>query len=211
LLLAALRQVRHLELAGLVSFALLTPGSPTKEEASVAGTPRGWRPLVLLAGILCALGASRFGSEHRKRVPAEWIDGGPDLLAAIDLVPGGANLYVPFSRASLAIWYGFPRGIRVFFDSRNDCYSADTFRRFLELSDPSLSGGGISRRLDQTKTDAVLVGAGHSIASALALRPDWRMSRGAGQLLVFVRSPVDVPSLRTESPARFETWRNIHE
>jgi hypothetical protein len=108
------------------------------------------------------------------RSDVQWIADGRILLGALDAVPDGANLYVPFAGAGLAIWNAFPRGVRVFFDPRNDCYSAEAFREFETLSDPNTPA---ARRLDvirRTGTTAAIVAASHPLAAALRAVPGWR-------------------------------------
>jgi hypothetical protein len=51
--------------------------------------------------------------------------GGPDVVELVRGAPEGAHLYAPFRSAGLVIWEGAPRGIRVLYDSRNDCYSPE--------------------------------------------------------------------------------------
>ncbi len=134
MLILSSRQVRHLELAGLLTCFLLVPFVDDLAERwrlpGIESRAWRWRAAAVILVPACALGIGLFAYEHRHRSPEGWVSQGPDLVASIGEVPGGARLYAPFQWAGLAIWYGFPRGIEVFFDPRNDCYSAESFREF---------------------------------------------------------------------------------
>ncbi|HVW29693.1 MAG TPA: hypothetical protein VHC69_30225 [Polyangiaceae bacterium] len=181
LLAGALRQARHLELAGLLGAALLVPyldelvgGARDRSEA--------WRRRFVIAvtAAATAVGLVAFAVERRTRTEREWIDNGTDFLAALDTVPDGARLYVPFPRAGLAIWYGWPRGIRVFFDPRNDCYSEETFVTFMSLGDPTTPPSRIASVFASTGTNAVLASASHRVVQWALRSPAFRATKGTG-------------------------------
>jgi hypothetical protein len=180
LLVGALRQARHLELAGLLACALLVP---YLDELAGGAHPRSAtsrRRFVLgVAMAATAVGLVSFAGVRSQRTEREWIDGGPDLITALEAVPDGAHLYVPFPRAGLSIWYGWPRGIRVFFDPRNDCYSEKTFVTFMSLGDPATSDAQIASVFAATGTNAVVASARHR-AVQWASRTGFRLVKGSG-------------------------------
>lgn len=183
LLAGALRQARHLELAGLLGSILLLPYVDelvARRESAELG--ERWRKR-FVAGVVALVAVSGLGlyaMELQLRGDRDWIDSGPDLLAALDDVPDDARLYIPFSRAGLAIWYGRPRGIRVFFDSRNDCYSAETFTKFRSLGGSELSDEQIASVMASTRTNAVLASARHRLVKWAAQRPEFRAMHTSG-------------------------------
>jgi hypothetical protein len=183
LLAGALRQARHLELAGLLGCFLLQPHLEALIGAgAVPGRTEAWRKRFVLGVVSLAavLGLGLFAVELAQRSERDWIDSGPDFLAALDDVPDGARLYVPFSRAGTAIWYGRPRGIRVFFDSRNDCYSASTFTTFMALGSPETSDDRIAWVLRSTRTDVVLASARHRLVEWASRQPSFHVLHASG-------------------------------
>jgi hypothetical protein len=184
LLASVLLQARHFELAGLLTCLLLAERidelalDSELPDPRAAGTRRGRASflLVLVAalvggGLVLGRGPTRDG---------EWIAQGPELPAALSRVPDRAHLYAPFSETGIAIWYGFPRGVRVFYDTRNDCYSRSTIRAFFSLADPLTPRDRRLELLEDSETDAVLVQAGHPLRSLLERTPEWRLSYQAG-------------------------------
>jgi hypothetical protein len=180
LLAAAVLQVRHIELAGLLTclllvdrvdelalgFKLADPGATGAHQRRTSSV------LVLLASLV---GAGLF-LPLRRAQDGEWISQGPELPAALSQVPDGAHLYVPFSETGIAIWYGVRRGVRVFYDARNDCYSRATIRAFFSLSDPRTPRDRRRRTLEGSGTDAVLVRSGHPLLSVLERAPEWTLA-----------------------------------
>lgn len=181
LLVGALRQARHLELAGLLASALLVPYLDELAGGAHPRSPEARRRFVLgvVAGAI-VVGLVSFALLRGRRTEREWIDGGPDFLAALDAVPDGARLYVPFPRAGLAIWYGWPRGIRVFFDPRNDCYSEKTFVTFMALADPATPDAEVASVFAATGTNAVVATHRHRVAQWAARNPAFRSTGSAG-------------------------------
>jgi hypothetical protein len=192
LLVGALRQARHLELAGLLVAALLVPYADERAGGAHPASAASRRRFVL--GVVTAalvVGLVSFAALRSRRTEREWIDGGPDFLAALDAVPDGARLYVPFPRAGLAIWYGWPRGIRVFFDPRNDCYSEKTFVTFMGLGNPEITDAQIASVFAATGTNAVVATGRHRVAQWAARSPAFRLSEGSGVFRAY--GPVGSP------------------
>jgi hypothetical protein len=133
LLAVGARQARHFEMAGLLACVLLVP---YVEDLFETWFPLGRtaRPGVIAAAIVLpavVAGATAFGVAYRTRAADEWVAEGTPLLDLIRALPDGARTYAPFQQAGLVLFYAAPRGVRVFYDSRNDCYSPETARTFL--------------------------------------------------------------------------------
>jgi hypothetical protein len=178
LLLMAARQARHLELAGLLSCMLLLPWAdawaarlPALPGDSAALRRRALRTIF---GLSCALGLATFALACGVRKPAAWISPELAFVEALPAVAPGARLYVPFRAAGLVLWYGFPRGIRVFYDPRNDCYSVETLRAFAKLGNARTAPETARRILAASRTDAVLVPATHPLVTLLTAAADWQ-------------------------------------
>ncbi len=65
-----------------------------------------------------------------------WIDpglGGESFVRLAAELPDGAPTVTPFGSAGLLVWLAEPRGVRVLYDSRNDCYSPAMRRLGLTL------------------------------------------------------------------------------
>ena len=189
LLIMAARQARHLELAGLVSCVLLVPWAdswvaswmtqPAADRASIR-----YLPLILLP--TCTLGLITFAVAHLQRAPEDWISEDLQYVHALAKVPDAAHLYIPFYGAGVAIWRGYPRGIRVFYDSRNDCYSVNTLRNFAQLGRASTSGKTANTILDHFESDAVLVPSQHPLNKHLTHAANWRRIEATPAVL-FIR------------------------
>lgn len=169
LIVAAAMQVRHVALVGLLVCLLLLPWLDEQWETwGLAGgaarsSGAALRPWALLV-LPCALGVGLFAAVSLRRSAGDSIAEGPAFLRALSAVRPGSRLYAPFSEAGIAIWYGFPRRIRVFFDSRNDCYSAETARAFWRLGDSATPSMAAREILVRTGTDAALIPSDHALA-----------------------------------------------
>jgi hypothetical protein len=195
LLSVAARQARHLELAGLVSCMLLVPWAdewvarwsmPQREEAHFRR-----RLLLWILGPTYALALCAFILAWAQRRPADWLSEEYAFLGSLASVAASAHLYVPFHGAGLAIWYGYPRGIRVFYDSRNDCYSVETLRAYAKLGKAQATNAAQKRAreiLDASDTNAVLIPATHPLTGTLTEAPDWALvERSPGYLFRRIR------------------------
>jgi hypothetical protein len=188
----ALLHARHLELAGLLGCLLLLPHADdlcARFLAARTTTPE-WRRSVTRALVVlpCVLGVVAFAIARHRRSPEAWVARGAGLVRSIDAVPDGANAFVPFAAAGVAIWYGAPRGVRVFFDSRNDCYSASTLEAFWALETRATLPAARRAALDTAGVDTALVQATHPLASFLAGDPAWRLAREDGAWLTYRRA-----------------------
>jgi hypothetical protein len=107
------------------------------------------------------------------------------VLAA---VPDGANVFAPFPQAGIVIWYGVPRGLHVFADSRNDCYSPATLEAILALESPGTPAVDRTRALEASRTDAVLVPCAGPLASVVSVDPRWTLAEKDGDWCAFRRA-----------------------
>jgi hypothetical protein len=191
LLILATLQVRHEELAGILTCILLLPYVDECAERWPSREPErpGWRRMAAAAIVAPAslVASGLFAIECVRRAPDEWVESGPALKQTIDRVPDGASLYAPFHVAGLVIASSFSRGVRVFFDPRNDCYSASTFRDFNVLRNASSSAAIIRDRLAVSGTNAVLVDDSSSLVSVLDKEGGWSMVARSGKWRVYVR------------------------
>jgi len=192
LLALSVHQVRHLELAGLISCFLLVPYVDDLAERARLPEPAepGWRrrALWLILAPAFVSGPALFAYEYARRAPAQWVASGSDLLPALDRVPDGASLYVPFQWAGLSIAYGFPRGVRVFFDPRNDCYSAEAFRMFNAFD--TYDGPEPTRgRLDASGTNAAIVESKNPLVPFFDHDPGWALAAATGAFRAYARRP----------------------
>jgi hypothetical protein len=188
-------QVRHLELAGLLTCFLLLPyADDLAERWKLPDKPgRAWR-VGAAAAILppaLALGVALFVQQHGLRSEEAWIAEGTELVPSLADVPDGAHLNAPFQWGGFAIWYGFPRGIRVFFDPRNDCYTADAFRRFDAFDLLGTTPDQMRDILATSDTNAVLVPAKHRLAALLATEPGWKLRAEHGAYWTDEHGPID--------------------
>jgi hypothetical protein len=193
---AGAKHARHVELAGLVTALLLLPtidslvgtvrrAAPGSSPADGPSIPASRALLSLVPAAL--VGGVLFAAAGVLRGPEDWIVRGRALLPLLAAVPDGARLLAPFPQAGLAIWYGDPRGVRVFYDSRNDCYAADTYRAFRAAQGAETAPVSARRILDDTGTDAVLAPEGAPLLAALAPDGAWRTVRELGGFRLLLR------------------------
>jgi hypothetical protein len=183
---------RNLELAGLVSVVLLVPYLDDLADrlAGARAPPPDPRSRTTLSTFVilpaCLLGIGALGVALAQRRSSEWVKGGPALLAAMRAVPDGARAFVPFGQAGVAIWYDAPRGVRVFFDSRNDCYSPATFDAYILLTQPSRRRDWRAT-LDASDTDTAVLSKSDPLDAFLATEPGWTRVASEGTWRVYHR------------------------
>ncbi len=189
----AVVHARHLELAGLVSVLLLTPVVDALVPARAPST-RIPPTLVLAPACLAGLVALLWTASHRAR--EESVAAGADFFRTLDAVPDDSRLVVPFPTAGLALWYAFPRGVRVLYDSRNDCYSPATFAAAWTLDGAQASSTARRAALAASNADTALVPAWLPLRGDLARDPDWTLIREAGSWSAFRRAapPATAPA-----------------
>lgn len=184
-------QARHTTLAVVVGAILMH--AEVDDLCAEAGAPSGrpwprlWAALALAPGVALAIGLWWIADRHRHW--AEWIapeigDAGFARLA--EELPDGANVYAPFQSSGLLLWLAAPRGVRVFFDSRNDCYGADVAEAAFALERED-APSAVSAMLDRYSTAFVLVPTSHPVYRALSGEAGWSIWRSAGQWVAFER------------------------
>jgi hypothetical protein len=160
-----------------------------------------WRPsratVGVYASVVAGIAAVAFGTVATRPADA-WIDpalGGPSLLRLASQVPDGANVLTPFRSAGLVLWLSAPRGVRVFYDSRNDPYSGEmrhTGLTLLERSPDAIVG-----ELERRGTTYALVPSPRAVTSAprrgydgaLDAAPGWSVLARDGDWCVYARRP----------------------
>ncbi len=189
----AVLHARNLELAGLLSCVLLVPyADELADRVCAPGSARAPRRTVVAALVLLpafVAGPAAFALASHRRAPGEWIADGPPLPSLVAALPDGSNVVAPFQAAGVVIWYGAPRGVRVYFDSRNDCYSVATLESFWQLEAPDTPAETRRAILDASATGAALLPSAHPLAVWLASAPGWRVAAREGRWSLYERSP----------------------
>jgi len=205
LLLAPLAMVhaRYAPMVALVAAVALVPALDDAVVcaglAELAGGP--WRVSRTRAGaygvVLAAIAALAFAAVA-SRPPDAWLDpalGGPSFLRLVSRLPDGANAVTPFRSAGLVLWLASPRGVRVFYDSRNDCYSEDM--RHVGLTLLERSPGAIVDELERRGATVALVPSPRGAQAqqrrgydgALAAAPGWSILTRDGDWAIYARGP----------------------
>jgi hypothetical protein len=167
--------------------------------AAHAGGP--WRPrratVGVFAGVLAGVAAVAFATVA-SRPTDSWIDpavGPASFLRLVSRLPDGADVVTPFRSAGLLLWLAAPRGVRVFYDSRNDPYSAEMRRVGLTLLERT--PGDIVDELERRGTTHALVPSPQGVAAAsrrgydgaLGAAPGWSTLARDGDWCVYARRP----------------------
>jgi len=175
-LLAAL-QARHSTLAGLVGTIVLAPAFADLLPARRA--PR-WRPALAIAfGPALLVGLAGLALGGGRPSPKT---GGEGLPAIARRIPDGAAVFVPFHQAGRFVWLTDPRGVRVFYDSRNDCYP-----RSVAAEGWAAEHRGAIGPLRSRGTEWAIARTGTPLEQALADADDWAPVATEGTDRLFVR------------------------
>lgn len=189
--LLAVYQVRHVALAVLLAVLLLAG----ELDARLDGLDL---PLVegstLRRSLLRALGAGLLVSVAAwtalfvRRPREAWLGpslGGPALPSLVASLPDGARTYAPFGPSSQVLWLGYPRGVRVFYDARNDCYGAPIAQDALKLQFDAEAQRRAPEILAGYGTEYALVDDGGPVAAALRGSGGWsEVGRGGAWVLL---------------------------
>ncbi len=185
--------------AAIVLLPALDDAAARTRLAAYAGRP--WRPGRAMVGgyaaALAGLAAVAFATVASRPADA-WIDpalGGSSFLRLAAQLPDGANVATPFRSAGLLLWRTSARGVRVFYDSRNDPYSAEMRRVGLTLLEQSPEA--IREELERRGATYALVPspptveAGHrqGYDGALDAAPGWSVRARDGGWCLYARSP----------------------
>jgi len=196
----AVLHVRHLDWFGLTAALLLAPALDELLERKNVPSPVAvaglrWRRVLLPVG---AAGLVAFASAWWTRTPAEWIGpqlGGAPFVAAVESLPAGARLYHPWMSGGLALWLGRPRGVTVFFDTRNDCYSGEFAETAFELE--ASDAPALVPVLQRYGATHALAKQGSALFEALRGSSGWQEERRYEPWGVFRRLvPVERSSMR---------------
>ncbi len=171
----AVRQARHGGLA-CVAAAMLLHGEIERLLGHATTRPRFPARLAVSIALPAIFALAIIWSHARaRRDEGGWLAanlGGRDALALLDVVPNGARLYVPFDLGGLVLWRAAPRGVRVFYDSRNDCYAPENARVAFAIETGAMEPRDAVDLLRARGATHLLVADGTPIAKALgALRP----------------------------------------
>jgi hypothetical protein len=204
LLALATMQARHWTLAALLGAVLLAPEvgrlledtpSAARDDAPSNEGPV-WSPSrdlvrlltwAVVPALVAGMGAWVWARASR---PADaWISaslGGGSVARLVRDAPDGAHVWAPFEASAVVMWEGAPRGVRVFFDPRNDCYGADTWDAFLRaMSDEP---NGIDALVSRGTTHAIVPSSTRGFETSR-----WTRQRVDGDWTLYVSSD-HVPS-----------------
>jgi hypothetical protein len=192
-----LLQLRHLEMAGLVGTMLLVPAFDALFDRT-ASRPRTdtllERSLPFSLALLATAAIAAHLAVNAARAPDDWVNenlGSRDVPALIAALPDGTRLHATFVQTGVAIWYGAPRGIRMLFDLRNDCYGHDAAVDALTLQKPPPGSPLPLAVLARRHVDAVIVRESHPLAVTLSHAPGWRVRERRHDWISF--APIHAP------------------
>lgn len=188
-LLAALH-VRHIEQLGLLGAMILAPraGEIAERLGLRAGRGEAARTRAVAAAMLAvgALALTLHVGARASRDPDDWIDpslGGRSFVRLARAVPDGARVYAPFESSGLLLWLASQRGVRVYHDPRNDCFSRAVTDDAIALLAPDATAE--SRLLDRG-TDFVLSPASSPLRDFLGA---WKPTAADGDWLLLEAPP----------------------
>jgi hypothetical protein len=190
----AIVQVRHVIVAIVVGALLMIDEIDALLDRANEPERKPFHPLLaasIVAPAIVVAGVA-WSWMRARRSPLDWIDGsvgGAAVLTEADALPNGAHLWVPFDASGLVLYFESPRGLRLFFDPRNDCYSPEVAEAAFGIEarrgDPD-PGATLAR----FGTEYALVMKTHPVATALTSSPRWRLARAHEGWLTFARSPL---------------------
>ena len=190
----AMAQVRHVHLATILAAMLLVPeldaavGALVAPGAQGAHAPRPWRRAAwcVVPGAVLALivGAVAGGLRGEAAMLGPNV-GGPALPALLERVPDGARVYAPFGVSPAVIWYGFPRGVRVMYDSRNDCYEPDVALESLSLDYDPVAQRAAAATIAARGADHAFTRRHDAVFASLSTSGAWRLVEARGELALF--------------------------
>jgi hypothetical protein len=199
----AVAHARFAPTLAVVAAILLVPAlddalAPTRLAAYAGGPWRPSRATVAVYAVLFAGIAAIAFATVASRAPDAWIDpalGGPSFLRLVSQLPDGANVVTPFRSAGLVLWRASPRGVRVFYDPRNDPYSAEMRRVGLTLLEQpaavivdELERRGCTYAIVPSPP-AVEPGHRRGYDGALAAAPAWSARARDGGWCLYARTP----------------------
>ncbi len=164
--------------------------------------------LAVLPGLL--IGVVKWGQALATRPALAWINtdvAEDSFLRLADALPDGAHVYAPFGSAPLVLLFESPRGVKVLFDPRNDCYSAEVARGAFDVEwGPPGKGPRarpVANYLEKYGTEYAFERMGGTQARELARDAGWESWKRDGPWMAFHRT---VPG-PTPSPGRLPDSR----
>ncbi len=181
----AVVHVRNLVVAVCVSAVLLAPVADKVELRAIARRLGVALAPPLLAGLVAFVVASRARPREAWFAP---VLGGPSFVRLAGELPDGARAFVPFRSTGLLMWLEAPRGVRVLFDARNDCYSADVIETAFALNGQTLPPSAAREAVERYGTSDVIVDVRDPLfegLSAAEARERWTLARRDGDWALF--------------------------
>jgi hypothetical protein len=175
----AVLHIRHVMLAGSIVCVLL-PG--VFDEESVKPRLR-MVTLMVAPALLVALVA--FGVTAHRRGPLAWLHE-PEVVRLGAMLPADARAYVAFSGSSVVLYHQSQRGVRIYLDPRNDCYSAPTLDTIYGLSDSAFPDRDKALDLlSRTGSQYALVPSASRLAQTLTGEAQWPLVASDGAWRLF--------------------------
>jgi hypothetical protein len=183
----AILQVRDAQWVGPLGVVLLAPALKLLSVETLPLRLGRWVVAVAVGSGL-ALGGIANLVVRRTRAPADWYGWQSPMADLAQKLPDDARVAVPFQAAGLVLWLTAPRGGRVLFDSRNDCYSADTAADYYDLMERNPLPPGTTETLDRDGVAQVIAPTGGRLAELLAkAKLEWRRTHSEGSVSTFER------------------------
>ncbi len=165
---------RHVPLAGSIVCVLLASAYDEERERPRVGT------VALMVVPALVIGLVAFGVTAHRRVALDWLSE-PELVRLGAKLPPGARAFVTFSGSSLVLYHEAERGVRIYTDPRNDCYSAPTLEAGFSLSKDAPLGPQRTRELlSRYGSEYALVPAEDPVARELAADQRWPLIAADG-------------------------------
>jgi hypothetical protein len=192
-------QVRHATLAGLVGALLLLPEIDHRVKRLRPDLPAPVRPLSFLLvpvpGLMVAI--ALWSWAFRTRPADDWLAenlGGAPVERLARAIPDNAHVYAPFVSAGVILWLDAERGVRVFFDPRNDPYSPEVARAGFDLEQVDVSSARVDAVLTRFGADFALVPRDHPTRTALVSDQSWAVWKTDEAWTLFRRAPTGSPA-----------------
>ena len=195
LLLMGALHVRHLILGTLVSTVLLAPAVDARFVrwgGSQPPSPRERVSRTLLALVpAVVVGLCAFAAKVRVSSEDEWVPvplGGPAFVHLARTLPSGARVHVPFASSGLLLWTAADSGrVRILYDARNDCYSAELIAAGFAFDAAKLPGPELQGMLESYGADHAILDERSVLAEALLVSARWVVRGREGRWIVFER------------------------
>jgi hypothetical protein len=184
--------VRHLVLGLVVSSVLLAPGIDAwfaRTRGSEPSHAERWRRMLSTIAPPFVFGLLAFSWKCRATKPDDWIPppGGPAFVRLADSLPSNARVHTSFSTSGLLLWLAAPRGVRVLYDARNDCYSAELVAAGFALDAAESSREDLRAILERFGADHAILPDANPLAEALVSSEGWAIGEREDHWILFRR------------------------